>query len=1173
MLNILRFRILVRLFLCFFFLRIGIFFTYGQTLAPPAPTIVSDTLAAIWQDEVNNFGAEGGIMGIYLPGKWYWEGASGNALISPSSPASPDMNFRVGSLSKSLVAASLLKLQEQGTLDLDDLISLYLPANLISTIPNGTQIKIRQLLNHSSGIGNYTSSAGFITTLAIFGVGHVFTPEDLIGFGVAQGASFPPGNSWEYSNTNYVVAALVIEGAANMPYESFVDTNLLIPLGLSNSFYPTTDTLPGSFMGSYFDINNTPPKEDFTYVDPSGTFGAGALVSTLADIISWIYALNEGQVLSPASTNEMLTYINASWPNIDYGLGIGLYDNGTYSAIGHTGAVFNSSNMQFVGSKNYYVVYNVTDQEFPHFPFMDRLYAFLDPYLQNCTSFQPGNISGPALRGINVGETISLQGPIISGAEYQWLLNGQTISGAQSNAYQATLPGSYSLRISNQQGCVETSAEVILQDCSPYQVDINNVGQSAEYCLGTPVQLSAGGINDQVDWLDGNGLSLQTNSNTYDFFAQQNGRIIMKAEDNIGCKSRDSVDINILALPLADVGMDQQACRNTSINLQAGTAGNQTNWYDGNGNLLASNSLSYSFPLQNSQVIIAEVSNTCGIARDSVSVTLIPDPFIDLGNDFSNCLNAQVDLQAGNTGDETNWYNSSGNLLLGNSFSYSFPLTSNQSIIGEVRNTCGVVRDTVEIGLVQVPEADLGNDLALCFNTPVNLQAGEVSDQVNWYNQNGGILSTNSPTYNFALQAPGKIIVEVINLCGTATDTLSLEILNEARAELGADISECVNTPQMLETGQAGDSVVWYDLLGNILLNNSLSYSFTLQTSQLVIAEVNNICGQDRDTIFLEALTPPEAMLGPDFSSCIGTPLSFSMGNSGDLVNWFDGNGSLLLANSQTYDFTLNSSLSLVVERISTCGSTRDTVQIEANTIAAINLGIDQRVCTGETIILDAGNTPDQINWFDVNGTLLSSNVSELPIQVIQDQQIIAELISNCGTARDTVKLVAVDFPIVDLGPDTSILSGSRINLEAGQAGDIVNWYDGLGNLLLGNNTNFFINPQGPISLIAEVINPDNCIGRDTLFVDINTARFEPEIQGLFIYPNPSSAVLYLGWEDTDGLLWEWTIFNLKGQQVSNGKSYTNKERIDIQRFPEGIYLLHIRKGDRHMIKRISRID
>ena len=182
--KVLRFHSLVRLLsanFCLFLLPIGL---QAQNLGFPAPTSVADTLQSIWADEVNAFDAEGGIIGIYLPGKWYWAGQSGNALISPQIPADTSMHFRAGSLSKSMVAASLLLLQEQGNLDLDDLIPQYLSPTLAASIPNSGQMSIRQVLNHTSGVGNYTSSPAFFATLLSQGLGHVFSPEDLIGFGV-----------------------------------------------------------------------------------------------------------------------------------------------------------------------------------------------------------------------------------------------------------------------------------------------------------------------------------------------------------------------------------------------------------------------------------------------------------------------------------------------------------------------------------------------------------------------------------------------------------------------------------------------------------------------------------------------------------------------------------------------------------------------------------------------------------------------------------------------------------------------------------------------------------------------------------------------------------------------------------------------------------------------------
>ncbi|MEM6802427.1 MAG: serine hydrolase [Bacteroidota bacterium] len=1159
--KVLRFHSLVRLLSANFCL---IFFAnalQAQDLGFPAPTPVADTLASIWADEVNAFDAEGGIIGIYLPGKWYWAGQSGNALINPQTPADTSMHFRAGSLSKSLVAASLLLLQEQGNLDLDDLIPQYLSPTLAASIPNSGQMSIRQLLNHTSGVGNYTSSPAFFTTLLVQGLGHVFSPADLIGFGVGQGASFPPGGSWAYSNTNYVIAALIIEDVTNGPYESFVNSNFLQPLGLQESYYPTTDTLPGSFMGSYFDANNTPPKEEFSYVGPSGSYGAGALVSKLGDMIRWLEALMEAQILSPNSLAEMQTFVNASWPNIDYGLGLGEYDNGSYSAIGHTGAVFNSSNMQYVSNGNYYVVYNLTDQDFPHFALMDRLYAFLNPYIQNCNGFNPGLIAGSSVRGLNAGENILLQAPATPGGSYQWFKDGQIIGGASNADLAVAQTGSYSVRISNAQGCVEMTPSVVIQDCSPYQVEIDGFAANADFCQGSSVQLTAGSPIDSLSWSDPSGL-LQSSGTNFSFIANQNTQIFLNASSEIGCRATDTLSIAVIAPPQANLGADQSLCINSPLSLQSGSPADSVNWYNISGTLLLANSPNYSFNLSNSGQIVVEVQNLCGTVRDTLSLTTINPPISNLGPDVSYCRNTPLNLTNGGSGDQVDWFDLTGNLLLANSRTYTFTLNSNQSLISTVSNVCGTAQDSLDIGLLPEPMADLGDDITACPGLDVNLIAGANGDIVNWYNQNGGLLSSNSPDYFFSLQNPGAIVTEVINSCGTAFDTLNFTVLPLAEANLGPDFSDCVNSPQVFELGNPGDSVNWYNGAGILLAANTPRYNFQLSNSASIIGEVYNSCGSTQDTVFLQAIPEPRVDLGPNFSTCPGSMLSFSAGQSGDLVNWFDGNGALLRANSLDYSFRLSQSIRLIVERIANCGTARDTLDINAENIAEIDLGEDIRICEGEVAIISAGNIPDQINWYDGNGSLISQDTNQIQLTVDAQTQIIAELLSTCGNDRDTIELTAVPLPQVDLGPDTAVIPGERISFSAGQVGDIVNWYDGDGSLLLGNNTSFFFNPQAPISLIAEVINPDGCLGRDTVFVDINTTSLtKPFELGILIYPNPAKDKISIKWMNFALKSWSWQIVGMDGKALDSGESFQAIEQLEIGKLPEGNYMLLIEQG------------
>lgn len=188
----------------------------------------------------------------------------------------------------------------------------------------------------------------------------------------------------------------------------------------------------------------------------------------------------------------------------------------------------------------------------------------------------------------------------------------------------------------------------------------------------------------------------------------------------------------------------------------------------------------------------------------------------------------------------------------------------------------------------------------------------------------------------------------------------------------------------------------------------------------------------------------------------------------------------------------------------------------------------------------------------------MAEDTSQISLIINSDIGIVAELSSTCGTDLDTLQIIAVPLPQVDLGPDTAIVSGERISFNAGQNGDIVNWYDGNGNLLLGNNTNFFINPLDPISIIAEVINPDGCTGRDTIFIDMATGISRAAEIGLSVSPNPTDHLLNLYWESIPLIEWEWEIRSLSGRMLKKGSSKEIDARINLKNLPEGTYLLRI---------------
>ncbi len=238
-------------------------------------------------------------------------------------PATPQTVFRLGSLTKQFTAAAILQLSEQGKLGLDDPISKFYPAP-----PAWSQITLRHLLTHTSGIPSYTNIPGFFDVAARADL----TPEQIVALTRDKPLEFKPGSRFNYDNTGYVLLGYVIEKVSGQTYKAYVEDHIFKPLGLVHSGYDVTaDILPRRAAGysvSAGKATNTP------YLSMTLPYAAGSLYSTVDDLLAWELALQGGKVIKPASLKAMFTDYGAK-----YGFGQAISALGTHRLWTHSGGI------------------------------------------------------------------------------------------------------------------------------------------------------------------------------------------------------------------------------------------------------------------------------------------------------------------------------------------------------------------------------------------------------------------------------------------------------------------------------------------------------------------------------------------------------------------------------------------------------------------------------------------------------------------------------------------------------------------------------------------------------------------------------------------------------------------------------------------------------------------
>jgi D-alanyl-D-alanine carboxypeptidase len=231
----------------------------------------------------------------------------------------------------------VLQLVDEGRVALDAPVGAYLPG----VVPNADRVTVRQLLDHSAGLPNYTGEPAFGGSLAS-DPGRVWTPPQLLAFVRGLPPAFAPGAGYAYSNTHYVVLGLLIERVTGRAVGDELQTRIFDRVGMPNTLYSTTTALPPPFAEGYYDFGFVRDTAVGTLLHPSAFGAAGAVVSTAADLARFAEALAAGTLLSAASAAAQRAVLEGSrvtspGDGFTTGYGLGALVGGGW--IGHDGAV------------------------------------------------------------------------------------------------------------------------------------------------------------------------------------------------------------------------------------------------------------------------------------------------------------------------------------------------------------------------------------------------------------------------------------------------------------------------------------------------------------------------------------------------------------------------------------------------------------------------------------------------------------------------------------------------------------------------------------------------------------------------------------------------------------------------------------------------------------------
>jgi gliding motility-associated-like protein len=444
-----------------------------------------------------------------------------------------------------------------------------------------------------------------------------------------------------------------------------------------------------------------------------------------------------------------------------------------------------------------------------------------------------------------------------------------------------------------------------------------DLGNDTLICQDGEYEIHAGGGYFQYLWQDGSTDSTLT--------INQPGTYWVMVTSIYGCTTTDSINITLYpALPL-DLGNDTIACEGEQVTLYAGEGYVTYQWQD--------NSTGTEYTANTTGIYWVTVTDDKGCsATDSIVVTFLSQPEVDLGSDTTICSGEELILDAGDgfvnylwqSGDTTQY------LIVTQAGTYSVT----------VDNGCGEASDEIIVGVQPSPAPDLGPDTTICFGQSLVLEPEGQYVSIVWQD--------NSTLPFYVVTTTGLYTVEVENNFGCWGEDEVYVTVSHPEVNFGEDTHLCEGDSLILDAGEGFVSYLWQD--------NSTAQTYIVKTADTCWVMVKDEFGcEAKDTIEIVLYPYPTVDLGEDMEICSGTEVILT-GPEGDYTYYWNGE-----PGGQSY--TVNGTEYYSLSVVNVCDSVTDEILVTEIPSPEVYLGPDQVIVAGETITLDAGGGYDSYLW------------------------------------------------------------------------------------------------------------------------------------------------------------------------------------------------------------------
>lgn len=611
-----------------------------------------------------------------------------------------------------------------------------------------------------------------------------------------------------------------------------------------------------------------------------------------------------------------------------------------------------------------------------------------------------------SLPQVDFGPDVTLcEGDVLTlDANDKWAESYEWQDNSTANSFTVSQPGTYHVFIDGRCADVTDTITVAYDSLPRFEL-----GADLELCENETQELNA--------FVEGATYLWQDNSTDTTFVVAAPG--LIWAETTNGCGTwRDSVVAVYDSFPRIDLGPDLMLCEDDSVFLNL-NAKHQTDWvwFDA--------SVEPYYLIVQPDQIWAEVSNRCGVARDTMIATYDSLPRFELGPDLELCDDETILLDASSGADSYVWQD--------NSSDSTFLVEATGQYFATATNQCGVWTDTLFAAYDSIPVIELGQDQTLC-------EGEEVVVDANWPGAN--VLWTDGLTDpKRLLTTSGTYTVTASNRCGVATDSIRLEFLPLPSAELGpADTVICGNGPFTFDVTQSGATYLWQD-------GGDQSRITVAREGQYYVTVSRAGCS-DSDTINVSVGVVPVVEIGDEQLLCDGASVSLdvSIPDPDAIYSWENGLDApqRTISEAGTYTITVRNE----------CGEVSDALQVQTANTPKVDLGDDDVICEGEIRQLDASFDHATYFWHDG---------STLPSFTADTGGLYSVVVKTlCGTASDEVNFSEVPMPEVNLGQDTTVCEELGIILSVTEGQGTIEWQDG------SSDSRYEVSEPGFYSVVVE---------------------------------------------------------------------------------------------------------